>query len=534
MDIVKSIKGQLFPKEDPKKIQKKATQYMEEVGSEVNLLRPTGVMTTFGTDDYRGIDPDIDFFTVENLYQVSDDIKKIVKQIVTETIRTGYTIKPLFVKKCKNCGTISEGNIDVCENCGMSEFITPNVMEKQRLEKLFKKINTAGTGGQNLMRFVRGVLHDINVYNNAYVIADRTYLYNGADIVGAKTNAFDRANVKRTRIIMSNDGRYGYSTNGEDIVMACPHHRNIKVTVPLKDHEQGKKYYCEKCGGQLIQAYVEFKHPSGTNYYYLKDEVLHMVKDYEHEGYGVPILLALMPKISILLNQDWYVLALYSLQAPPKGLLVFNAPQDSVRQAWNEMQQVKSKHPFGLRPFALDDFSGVSDSKPLVEYTKFEIQGEEVHLEKYRNEIRRQLGAHWGVAPIFMADMSTSGGLNNEGLQLTVTNRAVEIEQTTINDMFDWMTNLIGIKDYMVRLNPYKEMDLMAPEKLKELKGRNAGIFKQLGYDVEVIQTPDGNVNYKIKGKLPEQDGNTQFDATQDMERTPDEEEVQAFKELIE
>ena len=50
-----------------------------------------------------------------------------------------------------------------------------------------------------------------------------------------------------------------------------------------------------------------------------------------------------------------------------------------------------------------------------------------------KEDLRDRICAYYGVSKIFMADNSTSGGLNNEGMQILVTNRAVEMAQNVYN-----------------------------------------------------------------------------------------------------
>jgi len=84
-----------------------------------------------------------------------------------------------------------------------------------------------------------------------------------------------------------------------------------------------------------------------------------------------------------------------------------------------------------------------------------------------RNEFRRQIGALYGVMPLFQADVSTSGGLNNEGLQITVTNEAIEDGQAVFNDdYYPWVCDQLGITDYHIELNPHEEQDEIHDEEV--------------------------------------------------------------------
>jgi len=69
----------------------------------------------------------------------------------------------------------------------------------------------------------------------------------------------------------------------------------------------------------------------------------------------------------------------------------------------------------------------------------------------------------WQVSPIFQADSSTGVGLANEGLQLTVTTRAVETEQKLFNEkVLEWVVRQFGIEDWKLILNQSEESDRSA------------------------------------------------------------------------
>jgi len=94
------------------------------------------------------------------------------------------------------------------------------------------------------------------------------------------------------------------------------------------------------------------------------------------------------------------------------------------------------------------------------------------HVEM-RNEFRRQIGAIYGVEPVFQGDVSTSGGLNNEGLQLTVTTRAIEYGQGIYNkNFFPELIKAIGAEGWSLTLNPSEEQDEMA-----KLTRQNQSLF---------------------------------------------------------
>ena len=110
---------------------------------------------------------------------------------------------------------------------------------------------------------------------------------------------------------------------------------------------------------------------------------------------------------------------------------------------------------------------------------------EEMQFIEMRNEFVAKIGAVYGVMPLFQGDLSQSGGLNNEGLQITVTNRAVEDGQGVFNDgYYTWLLEQLEITDYTLTLEPSEEKDEMADQQLMQAKIQNATLMQGMGYEV--------------------------------------------------
>jgi len=102
-----------------------------------------------------------------------------------------------------------------------------------------------------------------------------------------------------------------------------------------------------------------------------------------------------------------------------------------------------------------------------------------------RNEMRRSIGATYGVMPLFSGDLSESGGLNNEGLQITVTNQAAEEGQKFYNEkVLPWILERFEIFDYKLELEEPEEKDEVIDAKIKGIKIDNAVKMTQMGFDV--------------------------------------------------
>jgi hypothetical protein len=95
-----------------------------------------------------------------------------------------------------------------------------------------------------------------------------------------------------------------------------------------------------------------------------------------------------------------------------------------------------------------------------------------------------------------MADNTTSGGLNNEGMQILVTNRAVQMAQNVYNNyVFPYLTKQFGITDWELKLPPSEEEDEIAGLRKREIEVNIAASIKNLGFEVDMDE--DGQFTFK-------------------------------------
>jgi len=120
--------------------------------------------------------------------------------------------------------------------------------------------------------------------------------------------------------------------------------------------------------------------------------------------------------------------------------------------------------------------------------------------------LRDRISAFYGVSKIFMADNSASGGLNNDGMQILVTNRAVEMAQTIWNNyVFPFMTQEFGIIDWQLKLPPSEEEDEIAKLRKREIEVNVAASIKNLGFEVDMDD--EGRFTFSKPPPAPKAEG---------------------------
>ena len=425
------------------------------------------------------------------IYYMSDLLRTVIKALVDETTRNGILIEKKFAVKCNDCGAEYSTVVQQCSRCFSTNLRRPSLDEYMFLKKFIEDVNF---NDQTLIEVVRQILVDLNVLDNAYMGVVKDYYFNGdGEVVAAEVKEVLRVNPETVEIIMDNSGRYANTEDGK-VVMFCLEHRDKYRVV---DREQVLEARCSICNKKMYPAYFRVrKGVYGSDYiYYTNGEILHIKKFTPGVGYGISPLLALWQKLLILIKQDLFIHTAYDLQRPPKGILVIRGNRDSVAKAWNRLMEEAKANPHMIYPLIVPPTFGIGGATQrgrVVEWVDLSWKPEDVTLTNYRDEVRRSVGAMYGVQPIFYAQ-SGSRGLANEGLQITVTNRAVKMEQMLINEkVLKWLVRQLGVEDWLLKLNPSETRDMLAQLEREDMRINLAEKMRKLGYGVKAVMTDDG------------------------------------------
>jgi len=419
-----------------------------------------------------------------NLAYSSDILRTVIRALVTETFRNGIAIKQRYVMKCKVCGAEFHHKVDRCPICGSTKFYVPNPQNKQYLEKVLRDANL---NDEALVDVLMAIDWDLNVVDNAYLVVIKKYFFDDeGNIVGAEPVEVLRADPRYMQLVMSKDGRPGYTDDGK-VVVFCPEHRDEFDTV---DPDEVGKKKCPVCGKTMLPAYFRF-YRKGNYVFYTGGEVLHIKKFTYGIGYGYPPIMSILFKVLILLRQDYFMLLAYTLQRSPRGILVIKTlNRESVERAWSYLEERARNNPWMIYPLIVE---GDPKARNIIEWLDLSFRPQEFNLMEYRQELRRSISALYGVTPIWVGE---PGGSGRDTMQVLVTNRAVEMEQRLFNEkVLPWLTKQLGVDDWTYQLIPNEMRDVEKKLKILEDKLRLAEKLKELGYVPKVISNELGEID---------------------------------------
>lgn len=459
-------------------------------GAAVNFFRPTEPdFLTRGISDIAKLPtiPFIGFRFCFDLYNYSDLLRTIVRAITHETFRNGMVIAKNFAMKCMICGAEYSTFVQNCRTCGSNKLREPSPKEHDFLKKWMHDVNF---NDQSLVDVLKELDTDLNIIDNAFIAVVKKYYFDGSELTGAKAVEVLRATPEKCNFVMDRDGRFGRADDGR-LVLFCLEHRDQYKLVKEEDMGRDPKLaLCQQCQKKMFPAYYRIA-KGGTKYvYFTNGEMLHFKKFSSGIGYGLPPVFSVWQKIMILMKQDFFILTAYHLERPPKGLLILKGNRESIDKAWRRLQEEARMNPHMIYPLIIE---GGKDVRNVMEFLDLTLTSRDIDFTGFREELRRTIGALWGVMPIFSGDTAGGVGLANEGLQILVTNRAVEVEQEIYNEkVLPWLCTQIGVKDWTIRLLPNEGRDIVARLQREQMRIQNAAAMASLGYEPRAMVTEDG------------------------------------------
>ncbi len=452
-------------------------------------------------------------FPLHFLYQLAKNVDALripIGTIVREIFKNGLGVRSKFNYKCKNClkefeaQPLNEKGKEQCDECGSKQIRKPDAKERRKIAVLLKK--RLNNNGQKFKYIMKQIERDLEIADSGYLLLLKEYKFNdNGEITGSKLDEIIRLHPPQVFLISDYNGRLGYTDDGKEIfVCPDPMHRELRIFKSEQSVDKGTMR-CQQCGCVPIKAWVEVNSTYATNIpnpqrrIYAKGEIIFFAGKYwDSMIYGFSNIYTVWQKAMALSHMDEYIRKYFDKARPPKGLLVIGSRNiQSLQKMFDKMKVEMQKDPYGLTPLMVENERG---GKNMVQYVNLTGSLQDLQFIDIRDEFRRTIGALYGVLPLFSGDLPT--GWNQEGLEMTVTNRAVQDGQQILKEgFFDPLCEALGVKDYEIFLHEGEETDEMRDEQLKGMKIANAVSMHSMGFKIRL----DGNKDF-VYENLPEKD----------------------------
>jgi hypothetical protein len=405
---------------------------------------------------------------IYHIVQQSTIVRTCITQLKQEIFRRGYTWEEKFVVKCQDCGKEHASPVKQCSECNSTNLKKPDPNQLQYAKKFLD--GYVNCSEQLFIDVLKELEDDLNIMDDAYlVLVKEYYLDNNSKIRMHRIKEVFRGDPVTMHIYSNELGERGKGG------FVCLKHRN-------RVHEHQTEL-CETCQSELYPVHY-VNRVNGEEQYFVKGEVVHFSKYSPSRLYGMSPIITLWNNVTTLIAMDNYVNSSYTKARMPKGLLaVQTRNMDSMKSFWRGVKEKMEQDPHFIPVMGIESEGG----KGSVEWVKFMDSLKEMEYISVKDDLRDRISGFYGVSKVFMNDASASGGLNNEGMQILVTNRAVEMAQTTWNNyVFPFVTTQFGISDWELKLPPSEEEDEIAVLRKREIEVNIAGQIKNLGFEVEM------------------------------------------------
>ena len=457
--------------------------------------RPDRGINALGSSS-EGLTPltDISYFDCFDIVKHSDTLMTIQNALIQEIFRNGGEFEELWVKKCPKCGKeydhelapqlLTDGTEDqVCEeeDC-IGILIDPDYDQIQEIKPLFEDMSPVNDNGQLMSDVMEQLERDLDTVDICYLLLNKEYTWAENQLISGVTKELIRGDPVIFKLIADKTGRLGFDDDGQEVKMCLEHRSEIQFGDA-----------CGSCGKPLFRACYVAANWQNEKIYYTTSEVKHTTKYTKSLTYGWPMVIPVYQKALTLMYQDSLILDWYKGRKPPRGLLlVATRSWDALTKAWNWLLKKQESNPNMIFPFGVDTPTGKSGK--IAEFISFMNNLEEMQYTQTREEMRRTIGAAYGVMPIFEGDMSSSGGLNNEGLQVTVTTRtALKGQQPFNKKIFPWLMSQFEVTNFKYVLKSPEEKDEMAEKQRFQIDVQNAQAMNTMGFEVKYV---DGEFEY--------------------------------------
>ncbi len=431
---------------------------------------------------------------VMDLFYGSDILRTVIKNLNDEIFKNGISVEEKFVKKCINprCGYEVFEDIDKCPLC-FSQMRSPDLSQKLRAEAFIKKKNRFD---ENTINTMKSSDLDVNIFDNAFLLLTRRYTYDESGrIIGAEIDDLVRLSPDKVKLVLSNYGM-GRGDTGSYLYV-CPEHREKINIKPDK-----KEYFCDIDGKELIECWFA-ANPSGSagsgasgqNLYFGRGEIYHVKRWSSQEGYGVSMVYTIWRKVLTLIKMDDYTLEAYSLQRTPRSFLVIRGKLENIRQAFMWLSNKARENPNMIYPLVVEGTD--AGARRIVEQVNMDLKPDEMQMLDMVELFRTHIGLMYGVQPIMSGGNGSSGGLNNEGLQVTVTNRTINESQRVWNGFLEWLASKLNITDFILKLKPNELEDDMRKLEMESTRIEQAINMSKIGFDVDMEIDKDGMMKFR-------------------------------------
>ena len=475
-------------------------------------------------------------FPLIMIYELADNIDALripIETLNREIFKNGFEVVEKYKYKCNNCGKefqyqplatdipddqAFEANNDPesphprkkvkalpppsveqalhedvqCDTCGSNDLVRPRPENRKILEDMLSK--PVNGNDQTLEDVTRQLERDLEISDNAYLLCLKNYFIDDRtgkiDHKRTEIKEYLRIDPPQVAMIADSDGRIGFDDK-RNALFVCPRfeHRDKRLTTPK----------CDRCGAEALKAVMEVNSvysigiPQPKRVVYGEGEVIWKAGKYRpHLIYGYSPIYSIWSKAMSLSHMDEYIRKYFDKMRPPRGLLVVASRNyETFRKSWDALSQKATEDPYMIHPLMVESDKGSSN---MAQWMDFTGSLKELEFIEIRRELRMIIGAVFGVLPFYYGE--TPAGWSQEGLQVTITNRAVKWGQEILEKaFFRKIAAHFGVEDWTLQLKLGEETDKLRDLQTDGVEIQNMAMLQQMGFEITRTHTGEFKIS---------------------------------------
>lgn len=466
-------------------------------------------------------------FPLIMIYELADNIDALripIEAINFEMFKNGFKVVETFKWRCNNCGKdfeykplgkdvaesmtiegLDENDHDGkekarCDECDSDDVRRPKPENRKILKHLID-YNINGNR-QKLMDVMRQIERDLEVADagymlllNSYEIDDKTGKINHEK---TQIKEIIRIEPPEVGVIADSDGRLGFDDKRNPVYI-CPffEHRNKSLPEPVcREHD---------IPVEALRAVIEVNSvyslgvPQPKRVMYAQGEVIFKPGKYKPGMiYGYSPIYGVWSKAMALSHMDEYLRKYFDKMRPPRGLLVISSRNyETFKKAWEDLEVKATEDPYMIHPLMVENEKG---GRNVAQWLSFTGSMQELQFTEVRAELRQIVGAAYGILPLYFGE--TPSGWQNEGLEVTITNRRVKFYQRFLEEGYlDELAKTLGVDDWRIVLEEGDEADELRQLQIDAQKIQNYQQLQSMGFEVAMTHSGEWKSSKEPTGK---------------------------------
>ena len=393
----------------------------------------------------------------------------------------------------------------VCPECGSAELRFPDWGAVRAANSFLKRVNQ---NGMTMRELVKSTMPDIHIADEGYIVRIKAYEYDAEGVIKIGDDGYPVFELKewmrgdpRSMRVVSDD--YGHLGKLWYVCLRCrdqglhhgfPGQANVEYGRAALKPNQGK---CPTCGGWLYDAHyvsmgqVRMGGLGGTgpfDAYYIAGEVCHWQQYNPGPIYSSrPPMAGAYMALSLLHQMQSWLWEHYALRRNPRVIVgLKGAKLNWVTTLANYLRSVAQTDPEAIPMVGMPS---ESDGWHVLDLDK---PPKELQFVETRRTLASEAGAVWQVTPNYLQEPA-SGGLAQEGLQVSMTEDVIHEGQQCYNDkpfpvlVEQDLTRIHpGIIDFELRLVPTREEDQARTDAQRKAAVEEATAMRAMGYEVKI------------------------------------------------